>query len=47
MKRNEQLLQAMGQIGDDLVVMAEQQTFPRSFWQKALPMAAHESLTLL
>lgn len=46
MKRNEQLLQAMGQIGDDLVVMAEQKTFPRSFWQKALPMAAGLMLIL-
>lgn len=40
MKQAEQILQAMGGIGDDLVILAEQQTFSRSIWQKAIPAAA-------
>ncbi len=40
MKGSEQILDAMSGIGDDLVIMAEQQRFPRSGWQKVLPMAA-------
>lgn len=40
MKRSDQLLQAMTHIGDDLIVMAEQQKFPRGAWQKLLPTAA-------
>jgi len=40
MKRSEQVLAAMNGIGDDLVVMAEQQTFPRGAWQRIVPVAA-------
>ena len=46
MKRSEQVLLAMNGIGDDLVVMAEQQTFPRSPWQRILPAAACLALIL-
>lgn len=40
MKGSEQILTAMSGIGEDLVIMAEQQRFPRSVWQRVLPMAA-------
>ena len=40
MKRSEQVLRAMNGIGDDLVVMAEQQTLPRNPWHRILPAAA-------
>ena len=46
MKRSEQVLFAMNGIGDDLVVMAEQQSFPRSPWQRLLPVAACVALIL-
>ena len=40
MKRSEQVLRAMNNIGDDLVDMAEQRMFPRGRWQRLLPVAA-------
>ncbi len=40
MKGSEQILTAMSGIGEDLVIMAEQQRFPRSMWQQVLPVAA-------
>lgn len=40
MRGSEQILTAMSGIGEDLVIMAEQQRFPRSVWQRVLPMAA-------
>ncbi len=40
MKGSVQILNAMSGIGEDLVIMAEQQRFPRSVWQQILPVAA-------
>lgn len=40
MNTSEEILTAMSGIGEDLVVMAEYQRFPRSAWQRVLPMAA-------
>ena len=40
MNTSEEILTAMSGIGEDLVVMAEHQRFPRSAWQKVLPVAA-------
>lgn len=46
MKPEEQLLDAMGEVGADLVDMAEKLRMPRSFWRGVLPVAACAALML-
>lgn len=46
MKPEEQLLDAMGEVGPDLVDMAEKLRMPRSFWRSVLPVAACAALML-
>ena len=44
MKFAEQLLDAMGGVGVDLVDMSETMRFPKSFWRRSLPVAACAAL---
>jgi len=46
MKFAEQLLDAMGGVGVDLVDMSETMRFPKSFWRRSLPVAACAALML-
>lgn len=46
MKPEEQLLEAMSEVGLDLVDMAEKLRMPKSFWRRTLPVAACAALML-
>lgn len=46
MKPEEQLLEAMSEVGLDLVDMAEKLRMPKSFWRRTLPVAACAILML-
>ena len=46
MKPEEQLLLALGDVGDDLIEEAMHLRFPRAQWFRALPMAACCALIL-
>lgn len=46
MKFSEQLLDALGEVGVDLVDLSEKQRFPKSFLRRTLPVAACAALML-